>query len=102
MRTRPILKRDSPRGGASGGSKREGTVLSKQVLDEWDGLVQDPGDTLDGPMAQTAVSDVLAHEQDIRTAINEPGAGDDEAIVPSVEMGLSWLAKKGDGFASTS
>jgi len=43
------------------------------------------------------VSDALAHEQDIRTALNEPGARDDNNIVPSVEMGLSFVDQKAEG-----
>lgn len=91
-----------PKGGFSEGWGERGVEARRDrplqgVLDEWDALITEPGNTFDGPMAQTAVSDVLAHEQDIRTALNEPGAGDDEAIVPSVEMGLAWLEKKGEG-----
>ena len=43
-----------------------------------------------------AISDALAHEQDIRTAIGEPGAQDDPNFVPSVEMALGFLTKSGD------
>lgn len=63
---------------------------------EWSELLADPGDLFESHLAAVAVSDVLAHEQDIRTAINQPGGEDDENIVPSVEMGLAWLEKKAE------
>ncbi|MDP9233849.1 MAG: maleylpyruvate isomerase family mycothiol-dependent enzyme [Actinomycetota bacterium] len=68
----------------------------EEDITEWSDLLADPGDLFESHLAAVAVSDVLAHEQDIRTAINQPGGEDDENIVPSVEMGLAWLEKKAE------
>ena len=64
------------------------------VLAEWRELASDPGDLFEGNLGVVAVSDALAHEQDIRTAIGRPGAEDDEAIVPSVQMALTFAGQK--------
>jgi uncharacterized protein (TIGR03083 family) len=66
----------------------------RECIEEWTEHVRDPGDLFESPLGPVAVADVLAHEQDIRTALNVPGARDDESIVPSVEMALSFLGKK--------
>jgi uncharacterized protein (TIGR03083 family) len=86
----------SPGWGDRGVEDRSDRSLGEN-LDEWDELVKDSGDIFDSHMAQVAVSDILAHEQDIRTAIDEPGARDDENIVPSIEMALAWVEQKADG-----
>lgn len=65
-----------------------------ECLTEWSKAVEDPGDVFESRLGLVAVADVLAHEQDIRTALNQPGAADEEAIVPAVEMGLSFLGQK--------
>jgi uncharacterized protein (TIGR03083 family) len=72
---------------------REGRSL-QECLTEWRDLVTQPGDVFESRFGPVAVADVLAHEQDIRTAVHKPGARDDENIVPSVEMGLSFLEHK--------
>jgi uncharacterized protein (TIGR03083 family) len=69
----------------------------EECLTEWSDSLKNPGDLFESHLAPVAVSDVLAHEQDIRTALNRPGARDDENIVPSVEMALSFLEKKAEG-----
>jgi uncharacterized protein (TIGR03083 family) len=66
----------------------------QDCLTEWNELVREPGDLFESRFGPVAVADVLAHEQDIRTALNKPGARDDECIVPSVLMGLSFLDHK--------
>lgn len=63
----------------------------QECITEWSELLQDSDDLFESQLAPVAVSDVLAHEQDIRTALNRPGARDDENIIPSVEMGLSFV-----------
>jgi uncharacterized protein (TIGR03083 family) len=68
----------------------------EECVTEWSDLLAEPGDLFESHLAGVAVSDVLAHEQDIRTAINRPGGEDDENIIPSVEMGLAWLEKKAE------
>jgi uncharacterized protein (TIGR03083 family) len=68
----------------------------EECVTEWSDLVAEPGDLFESHLAGVAVSDVLAHEQDIRTAINQPGGEDDENIVPAVEMALAFLEKKAE------
>jgi uncharacterized protein (TIGR03083 family) len=68
----------------------------EECVTEWGELIAEPGDLFESRFAGVAVSDVLAHEQDIRTAIKQPGGEDDENIVPSVEMGLAFLEKKAE------
>lgn len=69
----------------------------KECVDEWNHELSDPAGLFESPLAPVAVSDVLAHEQDIRSALERPGARDDENIVPAVEMALSFIEKKADG-----
>jgi uncharacterized protein (TIGR03083 family) len=90
--------RDDPKQGFSQGwgdrgveSRKDGSL--QESLDEWDELIAET-DIFDSSMAQVAVADVLAHEQDIRTALGEPGAEDDENIAPSIQMGLSFVEQK--------
>jgi uncharacterized protein (TIGR03083 family) len=66
----------------------------QDCLSEWADLYESPGDLFSSHLAPVAVSDVLAHEQDIRNALNRPGARDDENIVPAVEMALSFDEQK--------
>jgi uncharacterized protein (TIGR03083 family) len=68
----------------------------KECVDEWNYELSDPAGLFESPLAPVAVSDVLAHEQDIRSALDRPGARDDENIVPAVEMALSFIEKKAD------
>ena len=63
----------------------------QECVTEWSELLQHSDDLFESQLAPVAVSDVLAHEQDIRTALNRPGARDDENIIPAVEMGLSFV-----------
>ncbi|HET7482950.1 MAG TPA: maleylpyruvate isomerase family mycothiol-dependent enzyme [Actinomycetota bacterium] len=68
----------------------------EEAIAEWDEGLSDLGDLFDSPLGTVAVADVLAHEQDIRTAIDRPGASDDPGIPPSVEMALAFLTNKPD------
>jgi uncharacterized protein (TIGR03083 family) len=68
----------------------------QECVTEWNELVKDPGDVFESRFGPVAVADALAHEQDIRTALHQPGATDDENIVPAVQMGLSFLSNKPD------
>jgi len=79
--------------GERGVQKRRGASL-QDCLDEWDRRVKEDTDVFESQLAPVAVSDLLAHEQDIRSALAEPGGTDDENIVPSVEMALMFLTKK--------
>jgi uncharacterized protein (TIGR03083 family) len=67
-----------------------------ECLSEWKQAIENPGDIFESRLAQVAVADVLAHEQDIRNALGKPGAQDDEAIVPSAMMALAFLEKKAE------
>jgi uncharacterized protein (TIGR03083 family) len=91
-------RRSGPKGFDEGWAEREVEARSDQslqaCLDEWAQLASDPGDLFDSGLAQVAVADVLAHEQDIRTALDRPGAADDEHIPAAIQMGLSFLKGK--------
>ena len=65
----------------------------QECIDEWAELFKDPGGLFESDLSAVAVSDILAHEQDIRSAIDRPGGEDDENIVPSAEMALAWVEK---------
>lgn len=66
----------------------------QECLDEWSELTAGADDLFESSLAPVAVSDVLAHEHDIRTAIGRTGGQDDESIVPAVEMALSFVEQK--------
>ena len=66
----------------------------QECLTEWAELLDDPGDLFESRLAPVAVADILAHEQDIRTSLDRPGARDDENIVTAVQMGLAFLDNK--------
>jgi uncharacterized protein (TIGR03083 family) len=68
----------------------------QECLAEWSDSLENPGDLFESHLGPVAVSDVLAHEQDIRTALQQPGASDDENIVSAIEMGLSFVDKKAE------
>jgi uncharacterized protein (TIGR03083 family) len=69
----------------------------QECISEWNEHLANPGDLFDSQLGLVAVSDTLAHEQDIRTALKVPGGEDDDAIVSATGMGLSFLGKKVDG-----
>ena len=62
-----------------------------ECIAEWEEHLADPGDLWESPLASIAASDALAHEQDIRTALDRPGARNDENIVPAVERALAFV-----------
>lgn len=93
-----VYKREGPQGfGPDWGDKvveaRRDDDL-EACIEEWRMLAKDPGDLFEGNLGAVAVSDALAHEQDIRTAIDRPGAEDDEAIVPAVQMALAFAGQR--------
>jgi uncharacterized protein (TIGR03083 family) len=74
--------------------EQRGDRSLEECVAEWDSLMKEHGDMFESPLGRVAVADVLAHEQDIRNALGKPGARDDENIVPSIEMALSFLEPK--------
>jgi uncharacterized protein (TIGR03083 family) len=76
--------------------EREGLSL-QQSIDEWNAAVKDADDLFGSNLGMVAVADVLAHEQDIRTALNEPRARDDESMLAAVDLALSFLDHKVKG-----
>lgn len=66
----------------------------QECITEWTKLLEDAGDLFESNLGVVAVSDALAHEQDLRSALDLPGGKDDESIVPAVEMGLSFVDQK--------
>lgn len=53
-----------------------------------------PEDLFGTGLGAVALADVLAHEQDIRTALNKPGARNDPSIPGAVQMGLSFIEQR--------
>jgi uncharacterized protein (TIGR03083 family) len=81
--------------GERGVQKRRDASL-QDCIDEWNRRFEESADVFESQLAPVAVSDVLAHEQDIRTALAKPGGTDDENIGPAVEMALMFLTKKAE------
>ena len=96
-----VFKTDPEKGFSHGwgdeGVERRRSRSLQECLQEVSEHLQDPGGFFESQFAAVAVSDVLAHEQDIRTALDRPGARDDANIVPAIEMGLSFIEKKTAG-----
>ena len=71
-----------------------------ECVREWTDCVREeyhrrgPDDLFGSNLGAVAVADVLAHEHDIRTALNKPGARNDGSIVGAVELGLNFIEKK--------
>jgi len=65
-------------------------------ISEWKSI-NAPKDFFNGTLGTVAMADVLAHEQDIRTAIERPGNRDGDGYVDAVSMGLSFLGQKIEG-----
>lgn len=66
----------------------------EDCLVEWEKTGQEPGELFDSQLGLVAVADVLAHEQDIRTALDRPGHRDGEGISASVELALGFIDQK--------
>jgi uncharacterized protein (TIGR03083 family) len=66
----------------------------QECLDEWRRHLRDPAGLFESHLGPVAVSDALAHEQDIRNALDRPGGRDDESIIPAIEMALAFLEKR--------
>jgi uncharacterized protein (TIGR03083 family) len=64
---------------------------------EWERNAADTGDLFDQTLGAVALADVLAHEQDIRGALERPGAREEPEIVDAIGLGLSFLGQKIDG-----
>lgn len=94
-----VYNTDGPMGFEPGWGEREVEARRDKSLDdlitEWgEGLDAAPVDLWDSPLGAVAVSDVLAHEQDIRNALGKPPITDDPGIVPSVHMALAFVDNK--------
>ena len=63
----------------------------QECFDEWDRRLADADEIWNTPLGSTAVSDALAHEQDIRTALGRPGARDDEGIPGAATRALKFM-----------
>jgi uncharacterized protein (TIGR03083 family) len=74
-----------PSWGDDGVARRRSRTL-RECMDEWRAHVADPGDLFESRLAPVAVADVLAHEQDIRTAVGRPGSTDDPGIATALEL----------------
>jgi uncharacterized protein (TIGR03083 family) len=66
----------------------------EDCLAEWEERAQEAGELFESTLGAVAVADVLAREQDIRTALDRPGHRDGEGIVASVELALGFVEQK--------
>jgi uncharacterized protein (TIGR03083 family) len=66
----------------------------QECLAEWEAHASASGELFESTVGAVAVADVLAHEQDLRAALDRPGQRDAEAIRGAVEMGLAFLGQK--------
>jgi uncharacterized protein (TIGR03083 family) len=63
-------------------------------LAEWEENAGQAGPVFESRLGLVAVADVIAHEQDIRTALDRPGHQDKEGILASVELGLGFIEQR--------
>lgn len=71
----------------------------EEVLADWEALAEGPEADLAGiigPFAPRLLSDLYAHEQDIRGAAGRPGHRDDPAVVASLEVQLPLFTQRLD------
>ncbi|MDQ3985929.1 MAG: maleylpyruvate isomerase family mycothiol-dependent enzyme [Actinomycetota bacterium] len=66
----------------------------EECLGEWERNASRADEMLESRLGAVAVADVLAHEQDIRTALHRPGHRDGEGILASVELALRFVEQK--------
>ena len=81
-------------GWADDGVKRRNDQSLAECVAEWNELIDQTPELFESRLAAVAVADVVAHEQDIRTALGKPGAQDDEHIVSAVQLALSFLEQQ--------
>ena len=85
----------SPEWGNQQVKERQDRSLQEDI-EEWSGI-SGTEEFFDTPLGTVAMADVLAHEQDIRTALDRPGHRDDPGLVDAVRFGLNFLGQKVDG-----
>jgi uncharacterized protein (TIGR03083 family) len=66
----------------------------EECLAEWEGNVEASADLFESQLGAVAAADALAHEQDIRTALDRPGNRDETGIVDAVQMALAFVDQK--------
>jgi uncharacterized protein (TIGR03083 family) len=87
-------------GGASSPSwgdkqvKERRDLSVEECLAEWEKSAQDAAALFESRRGPVAVADVLAHEQDIRTALDRPGHRDGEGVLASVDLALGFIDQK--------
>jgi uncharacterized protein (TIGR03083 family) len=97
-----VARSDDPQAAFSPGwgdrevKERENLSL-QECIDEWNEAVKGAGELFGSNLGVVAVADVLAHEQDVRTALNEPRAADQESLLAAIDLGLSFLDQKVKG-----
>ena len=67
---------------------------SEECLAEWEKNTGEAGEVFESDLATVVVADVLAHEQDIRTAIGSQGQREGEGVLASVELALGFIGQK--------
>jgi uncharacterized protein (TIGR03083 family) len=83
----------SPEWGERQIAQRANRTLS-ECVQEWRGLVHPDDDIFGSSIGRVAAIDLLAHEQDIRTAIHRAGHRDEEGFAAAVETGLGFLDQR--------
>jgi uncharacterized protein (TIGR03083 family) len=83
----------SPSWGDNQVKERRGLSV-EECLAEWEKSAQEAGELFESRLGVVAVADVLAHEHDIRTALDRPGQRDGEGVLASVELALGFIEQK--------
>jgi uncharacterized protein (TIGR03083 family) len=81
-------------------AERRGQSIADSLA-EWAAARETADAALESPMGAVLVAELVGHEQDLRTALNQPGARDDPAVRVALDRPLQELAKKlaADGLA---
>jgi uncharacterized protein (TIGR03083 family) len=69
----------------------------EECISEWNGYGDGSAEFFHSTLGTVAAADVLAHEQDIRTALHRPGHRDEAGFVDAIELGLNFLGQKIQG-----
>lgn len=74
-------------------AERRGQSIEASLA-EWARNRATAGEAIASPMGAVLVAEVVGHEQDLRTALGQPGARDDHAVRVALDRPLQELAKK--------
>ncbi len=74
-------------------AERRGQSIEASLA-EWAKNRETATEAIESPMGAVLVAEVVGHEQDLRTALGQPGARDDQAVRVALDRPLQELAKK--------